>query len=183
MELLWYLDRAAGLLAYAALYVAVLSGVFYNARAFGWVHDAARRIHVEVSVFALVLMFLHGLFGLADTWLVVAGATPRPAYGVSYLLVGVGVGIGALLVVLVAVLGFLDARRFERPWSPTVVHGFVYAGFAFATVHAAAVGTDIVGFVRPAVIGAGTFVVYALLLRTLARNGWGVAERSSKESQ
>lgn len=181
MELVWYLDRAAGLLAYSALYVAVLSGIFYNASGFGWLQTAARRVHIEVSVFALVLIALHGLLGLADTWFIATGATPMPPYGLSYLLVGVVVGVGSLFVILVAVLGFLDARRFQRPWSPTVVHAFTYAGFAFATVHAVAVGTDLVGIARPAVIGAGAFLVYALLLRTLARTG--VVSESERPSQ
>jgi len=173
MALVWYLDRAAGLLAVAALYVAVLSGIFYNARGFGWFHEAARRVHVEVSVFALALVGMHGLLGVFDTWLVLAGAAPVPAYGRTYLLVGVAVGVGALLTLAVAVLGFVDARRFERPWSPTVVHAFAYAAFAFGTIHAAAVGTDLVGLLRPAVVGSGSFLVYALLLRTVARNGTG----------
>lgn len=183
MELVWYLDRAAGLLAYSALYVAVLSGIFYNASGFGWIHTASRRIHIQVSVFALVLTLLHGLLGLADAWLVVTGVSPMPTYGQSYFLVGLAVGVGALLTVIVAVLGFLDARRFQRSWSPTVVHAFAYVGFAFATVHAAAVGTDVAGFVRPGVIGAGAFLVYALLVRVLARDGLRGAERSSRETQ
>ncbi|MHB9287074.1 hypothetical protein ACKVMT_08545 [Halobacteriales archaeon Cl-PHB] len=180
MELVWLVDRASGLLAYAALYLAVVTGVFYNARDFGWLTAAARRTHVEVSMLALALLALHGVVGALDTWFVVSGETPAPPGGTDYLLVGVAVGVGALLVLVVAVLGFVDARRFDRPWSPKVVHGLAYVGFAFATVHAAAVGTDVAGLVRPALVGGGSFVVYALLLRTLRRQGVVSADRSGQ---
>lgn len=171
MEFVWYLDRAAGLVAYVALYAAVLTGILYNARGFGVVRDAARRVHVEVSVVAIVTMLLHGVLGLVDAWKMRTGAMPEPTYGTAYLLVGVAVGVGAMAILLVSVLGFVDARRFERPWSPTVVHAFAYAGFAFATVHAAAIGTDVVAIVRPGIIAAIAFLVYVLLLRTVHRVG------------
>lgn len=170
-ELVWYLDRAAGLVGYAALYLAVLTGVLYNAEGFGPLKDAARRVHVEISVFALLVLVGHGLLGVVDTWFVVTGETPPPAYGVSYLLGGVAVGAGAFLLLVVGVLGFVDARRFERPWTPTVVHAFTYGAFAFGTIHAAAVGTDLLGFVRPGLVAGLVFLAYVLLLRTLARYG------------
>ncbi len=171
MQLVWYLDRAIGLVSYAALYLATLTGVLHNADGFGVFQRAARRIHVETSVFAVLLMVGHALLGIADTWLVASGQSPVPAYGVRYLLVGVAVGGGALVVLLVAVLGFVDARRFERPWSPTVVHAFAYAGFGFATIHAAAVGTDLLGVLRPGLVSGGVLLVYVVVLRALHRTG------------
>lgn len=171
MELIWYLDRASGLVAYPALYLAVLTGIFYNARAFGSFHEAARRIHVELSVFAVLVTLLHGILGALDSWLVLTGQVPEPAYSTRYLLAGVGVGVGALLVLLVSIVGFLDARRFDRPWGPRVVHAFAYAGFAFATVHAAALGTDVLGLIRPTIAATTAFLVYVLLLRLLTQRG------------
>lgn len=171
MELVWYLDRALGLVSYAALYLAMLTGVLYNAEGFGVFQRAARRIHVETSVFAVIVMLGHALLGVADAWLVATGKSPAPDYGITYLLGGVAVGAGALLVLLVAVLGFVDARRFERPWSPTAVHAFAYAGFGFATIHVAAVGTDVMGFVRPGLLSGTAFLVYVVILRALHRSG------------
>jgi len=78
-----------------------------------------------------------------DAWFVVTGQVPAPAYSMPYFLGGVTVGVGALLMLVVAVLGFTDAKRFQRPWGPRVVHSFTYAGFAFGTIHAAAIGTDL----------------------------------------
>jgi hypothetical protein len=166
--LVWYLDRAAALLAYPSLYLAVLSGILYDAEAFGVLHEGARRVHVELSVFAMLVTLLHAGLGVLDAWFVLAGQVPQPAYTRSYFLVGLAVGVGALLLLVVAVLGFTDARRFDRPWGPRVVHAFAYGGFVFGTVHAAAVGTDAVGLVRPLVVPSLGFLVYVLLLRVLA---------------
>ncbi|AZH24624.1 hypothetical protein [Haloplanus aerogenes] len=171
MEVVWYLDRAAALVAYPSLYLATLTGILATTDAFGVLHDAARRIHVEISVFALLLTLLHAGLGVLDAWLVVSGQVPQPAYSQSYFLAGLVVGVGALFLLVVAVLGFLDARRFERPWGPRVVHAFAYGGFAFATVHAAAVGTDIVGLIRPLVGPTTAFLAYLLLLRLLIQRG------------
>lgn len=170
MAIVWYLDRGAALLAYPALYVAVLTGIFYNTKVFGRLHDAARRVHVEVAVFAMIVTFLHVGLGVVDTWLVVTAQVPPPSYSVGYLLAGVGVGAGALGLLVVSVLGFLDAKRFERPWGPRVVHAFAYGGFAFATIHAAAVGTDVAGLIRPLFGASLAFLVYVLLLRLLAEH-------------
>lgn len=181
MELVWLLDRATGLLGYAALYLAVLTGILYNARGFGLLRDAARRVHIEVSVFAIVVLVGHGLLGAVDTWLVATGEAPTPDYGVPYLLGGVTVGVGGALLLVVGVLGFVDARRFERPWSPTVVHAFTYGAFAFGTIHAAAIGTDLVSVLRPGLVATSVFLAYVLGLRTLSQRGLAgtVSERAS----
>ena len=165
MEVVWYLDRATALVAYPTLYFAVLTGIFYNTDRFGALHRAARRVHVEVSVLAMLVTLAHAALGIADTYLVATGAVPQPAYSIEFMLAGVGVGAGALLLLVVAVLGFLDPARFERPWGPTVVHAFAYGGFAFATVHAVAVGTDVISLVTPLGAAGVAFLGYVLLIR------------------
>ena len=167
MELIWYLDRATALVAYPTLYLAVLTGIFYNTDRFGALHRVARRVHIEVSVLAMLVTLAHGVLGVADTYLVATGAVPQPAYSIDYMLAGVGVGAGALLLLVVAVFGFLDPARFERPWGPTAVHAFAYVGFAFATVHAVAVGTDVVSLATPLGAASVVFLCYVLLIRLL----------------
>ncbi|MEA5388107.1 hypothetical protein VB779_14395 [Haloarculaceae archaeon H-GB11] len=169
--IVWYLDRGAALVAYPALYLAVLTGILYNTESFGVLHEAARRVHVEVSVFAMIVTLLHAGLGVFDAWFVVNGQVPAPAFSTSYFIGGIVVGAGALLMLVVAVLGFTDAQRFQRPWGPRVVHSFAYAGFAFGTVHAAAIGTDLIGLVRPVLGPSVAFLVYVLLLRMLVLRG------------
>lgn len=171
MDLVWLLDRATGLVAYPALYAATVTGILYGESQFGSLATWARRVHVEVAVFALVVTLAHGVLGVLDTWLVVIGQAPEPAYGTPYLVAGATVGGGALLLIVVAALGFLDARRFSAPWGPRVVHGFAYAGYVFATIHAAAIGTDVLGLVRPVIVPATAFLTYLLALRLLVTYG------------
>jgi hypothetical protein len=169
--IVWYLDRGAALVTYPSLYLAVLTGILYNTESFGALHDAARRVHIELSVFAMIVTLLHAGLGLFDAWFVVTERVPEPAYSMPYFLGGIAVGGGALLLLVVAVLGFTDAKRFQRPWGPRVVHAFAYAGFAFGTIHAAAVGTDVTGVVRPLLGPSVAFLVYVLLLRLLVLRG------------
>lgn len=85
----------------------------------------------------------------------------------SYFLGGAAVGVEALLLLMMAVLGFVDSKRFSRPWGPRVIHSFAYGGFAFGTIHAAAIGTDISGLIRPVLGPTIAFLAYVLLLRVL----------------
>ena len=170
-QFIWLLDRGAALVTYPLLYLAVLTGVLYNMEAFGVLHDAAQRIHIELSVFAMIVTLLHAGIGVLDAWFVVTGQVPAPAYSMPYFVGGITVGAGALLMLVVAVLGFTDAKRFQRPWGPRVVHSFAYAGFAFGTIHAAAIGTDLTGLIRPLLGPSVAFLVYVLLLRLLVLRG------------
>jgi len=170
-ELVWLLDRGAALIAYPALYLAVLTGVLYNTEAFGTFHEAAQRVHIELSVFAMIVTLLHAGLGVLDGWFVVTGQAPAPAYSMSYFLGGIAVGVGALFVLVVAVLGFADAAQFTQPWGPRVVHAFAYGGFVFATLHAAAIGTDLMGLILPILGPTVMFLVYMLLLRLLVLGG------------
>jgi hypothetical protein len=171
MELVWYLDRAAALVAYPSLYLAVVTGIVYNTPEFGFLRRAATKVHVELSVFAVLVTLLHAVLGVADAWFVVSGSVPAPTYSTGYFLGGVAIGVGALVVTLVAVVGFLDPPRFDRPWGPRVVHALAYAGFALGTLHAVAIGTDVTGLIRPLFVPALAFVGYLLGLRLLVERG------------
>lgn len=170
----WVLDRATGLVAYPLLWLAVVSGVFYSrkARSFGRLHRVARDWHVEVAVLATAVTLVHGLLGLVDAAKYLSGVVPDPAYPTPYFAAGVVVGTGSFLLVVVAALGFLDARRFAPPWDARAVHAFAYLGFGLGTVHAVAIGTDVGSLLRPAMLAATLFVGYAVAIRTVERRGW-----------
>lgn len=167
MPWLWYLDRASGLLAYATLYLAVVSGVFYPTAAFGVVTRLARRYHVRIAVLSTLLFLFHAGVGIVDAGLVVTGRVPAPRYPLWYFVVGVVVGAEGLLLLVVAILGFVDAKRFERPWTPRVVHALAYGGYAFATVHLMAIGSDTGPVARLAVVTSLLGLAVALALRFL----------------
>ncbi len=179
LTVVWLLDRATGLLAYPLLYLAVLSGIFYSpkAREFGTLHATARNWHIEVSVLATLLMVVHGLLGTIDTAKYAAGVVPEMGYPVWYFVAASAVGAGGFLMIVVAVLGFVDARRFSPPWGGRTVHLFVYGGFAFGTVHAVAIGTDVTAAVRPAIVAGCVFLAYALGLRVAHNHGDAIRRR------
>ncbi|MFA5943856.1 MAG: hypothetical protein WC876_05245 [Candidatus Thermoplasmatota archaeon] len=143
MEWVWYVDRGTALVSYPVLLLAAFTGIAAAVPAFGPLHRAAKKHHTAVSVLSALVLFLHAGFGVADTLIVATGNAPVPGYGIGFLIAGAAVGVGAFIILIVATLAFLDPRRFERPWSPRVVHAFAYAGFALATIHAAAIGTDV----------------------------------------
>lgn len=78
-ELVWLLDRGSALVAYPALYLAVLTGILYNTESFGVLHRAARRVHIELSVFAMLVTLLHAGLGALDSWFILTGQAPEPA--------------------------------------------------------------------------------------------------------
>ncbi|MHB1260837.1 MAG: hypothetical protein ACYC2H_03890 [Thermoplasmatota archaeon] len=161
MEWVWFVDRGTALLSYPVLLLAALTGIAAAVPAFGPLHRAAKKHHTPVSVLAGLVLLLHAGFGAADTAIVATGGAPVPGYGLGFLIVGAIVGLGAFIILFVATLAFLDPRRFERPWSPRVVHALSYAGFALATVHAAAIGTDVSWWM--AQVAAGGLGLLALL--------------------
>lgn len=161
----WYLDRAAAIVAYPALYAAVVTGVLFNTPAFGVFHRVARKYHISVSVFATIMLLVHGVVGVVDSWFVVAGHVPAPPYPTWYFVAGSLVGATALFVIIVAVVGFVDPKRFSRPWTPGVVHAFAYGGFVFATIHAAAIGSDVRTAERLVFLVGLGFIAYLLVLR------------------
>lgn len=165
MLLWWYADRASAVLSYVVLVASVFTGIAYNASSFGFVHRWSRKIHTPVSWIAVVLLLVHGVLGTIDTVFVATGSSPAPGYGTPFLIAGAALGGGALVLTIVATLAFVDPKRFERPWKPGLVHAFAYGGFAFATIHAAAVGTDIRDFAVQGIAAIGFLLAITVIFR------------------
>lgn len=173
---IWYLDRGSALAAYALLWLATLSGILHSARPFAGLHEVARKAHISTSVLACSALLLHVAVGLWDAGLVVRGEVPHPAYSDAYFALALVVGVGALMLLATAVLAFVDAKRFQRPWDPRTVHTLAYAGFAFATLHAVALGSDMGRVAVAGIVGVGLFTLVVLALRLkAAREGVGAS--------
>lgn len=165
MGWLWLADRGSGVAAYVALVASAFTGIAYGAQSWGPVYRWARAVHNGVSYTTVGLLLLHAGLGAVDTLLVTGGQSPAPGYGTPFLLAGVAVGLGALVLTLVATLAFADPKRFERPWKPGLVHALAYGGFAFATLHAAAVGTDVRDVAVQLVAAVGFLLAATVLFR------------------
>ncbi|MFB6107833.1 MAG: hypothetical protein ABEJ82_03195 [Haloplanus sp.] len=164
----WLLDRGTALVSLPALWLAVLTGVFYRTNRPATLHRLSNRWHTRLSAFALVVAGMHAVTGTLDALLLEAGLAPAPQYPGWLFLAGVVVGLCSLVTLLVAVVSFLAPWRFENP---SLVHALAYVGFGFGVVHAVAVGTDVVGLTERLAVASLLVVAAALVVRLVVGVG------------
>jgi DMSO/TMAO reductase YedYZ heme-binding membrane subunit len=145
--------RAAALLGYMAIFLAVVSSA-YMRQLFKLLGRPFVRVHHILSVAGLILVTLHPIgtavrssslavflpnFSSLDAFLRLGG---RPAW---YL-----IGLAALAAVL--------RTRIKQSWRP--VHYLNYVAFLLATVHAVMIGTD---FISPVMKGVASLMALAVV--------------------
>jgi predicted ferric reductase len=165
------LARVAGLSSYAALAMALVTGIALRTAVLDWLgsNRALRALHEYTTVLWIPLAGLHLLSLLLDT-------TARiglldlviPFHSTSGTL---AIGLGALSVdvlLLVTVTAFLKRRMNKDVW--VWLHRLAYVAFALIFFHAVLSGTD---FSDP-IVSAITWAAAAmLLLLALSRAIWG----------
>jgi predicted ferric reductase len=170
-QFFWVLARVAGLSSYAALAVALVTGIALRTAVLDWLgsNRALRALHEYTTVLWIPLAGLHLLSLLLDT-------TARP--GLLDLVIPfhstygtLAIGLGALSVdvlLLVTVTAFLKRRMNKDVW--VWLHRLAYVAFALIFFHAVLSGTD---FSDP-IVSAITWAAAAmLLLLALSRAIWG----------
>jgi methionine sulfoxide reductase heme-binding subunit len=170
-QFLWVLARVAGLGSYAALAVAMVTGIALRTAVLDWLgsNRALRSLHEYTTVLWIPLAGIHlGALVLDSTARigVVDLVVPfRAAYG------NLAVGLGALSVdvlLLVTVTALLKRHIKSGLWK--WLHRLSYAAFALIFFHAVLSGTD---FSDPIVSAISWAVGAALLALSLARAMWG----------
>lgn len=140
---LWYFNRASGLVLLVLFTVVVLLGQLSTARS---LPEALPRfvsvgLHRNVSLVAVVLLVIHVLTAVADSFVdirIVDGVLP---FASVYRPVWLGLGTVALdLLAAVAVTTALRHRMSLRAWRGT--HWFGYPAWVAAVVHGLGTGTD-----------------------------------------
>ena len=168
---LWILARVAGLGAFAALSVALLSGLAMRTGVLDWLgsNRAMRSVHEYTTVLWLPLGGLHVLALLLDQTARVRVVDLLVPFLVPYGTLAIGLGtIGAQVFALVVVTGLVRQRLPSRAWQ--WLHRLSYAAFALLFLHALLAGSD---FGDP-VVGALTWSTAGLLaLLAMARLIWG----------
>lgn len=166
-QFLWVLARVSGLSAYAALAVALLTGVALRTAVLDWLgsNRAIRSMHEFTTVLWLPLAALHVLSLLLDATArirVVDVFLPfRAGYGT------LAIGLGSLsvdMLLAVTVAAYLKRRMAKDVW--LWVHRLAYVAFALIFLHAVLSGTD---FSDPAVSAITWGTAAGLLTLTLAR--------------
>jgi sulfoxide reductase heme-binding subunit YedZ len=170
-QLFWIVSRVAGLASYAALAVAMVTGIALRTAVLDWLgsNRTLRSLHEYTTVLWIPLAVLHLVALLLDKTsrigLVDLVLPFHSVYG------SLAIGLGALsvdLLVVITVTAFLKRRMKPSLWK--WVHRLSYAAFALIFLHAVLSGTD---FSDPAVSAISWAVAAALLALGLTRAAWG----------
>ena len=177
---LWYTTRASGIVALVLLTATMVLGLATTnrARARNWPGYAQQEIHRRLSIIAVVLVGIHVLTSVLDTYVDISWAAILVPFTSSYGRFWVGVGtVGLDLMLAVFVSSLLRARM--RPSTWRAVHWLAYLCWPLALAHTFGMGTDagegwVIVLAALCILAVGVSLVWRL--RTSARQrGAGAA--------
>ena len=170
-QFFWILSRIAGLGSYAALAVALVTGIALRTAVLDWLgsNRALRSLHEFTTVLWIPLACVHLAALLLDKtsrigWLDLV-VPFHSVYG------SLAIGLGALsldVLLVVTVTAYLKRRMKAGVWK--WLHRLSYAAFALIFFHAVLSGTD---FSDPIVSAITWATAAALLALGLTRAVWG----------
>ena len=169
--LTWVVARVAGLASYAALSIALLTGIALRTGVLDWMgpNRVLRSLHEYSTVLWIPLGVLHVAALLLDRTARVGPLDLVVPFLVPY--GGLAVGLGTIslqVLLLVTVTGFLRRRMDSQAWQ--WLHRLSYVAFGLLFVHSVLAGTDLGD---PVVAGLSWATAGALALLTMARVIWG----------
>jgi len=162
-QALWYVTRAAGLIAYLLLWLATAYGVAVSSKVLepvlhgNYTYD----FHEFLSLLAIGFVTLHIVVLLADRYLPFSLAAILVPFVAPYRPLWVGIGvIGFYLTLLVTVTFYLRQHIGMKAFR--VIHLASFVSYVFAAIHGLMAGTD---SVLPAtqLMYAGTTLVIGFL--------------------
>ena len=163
----WVLARVAGLSSYAAVAIALLTGIALRTAVLDWLgsNRALRSLHEFTTVLWIPLGSLHVLALLLDTTARVGVIDVVVPFHSSYGTLAIGLGALSLdLLAVVAVAAYMKRRMRRDVW--LWLHRLSYLAFALLFLHAVLSGTD---FSDPAVSAITWGAAAGLLTLGLAR--------------
>ena len=170
-QFLWVLARVAGLGSYAALAMAVVTGIALRTAVLDWLGNnrALRSLHEYTTVLWIPLAGIHLGALLLDSTARVGVLDLVVPFHAAYGTFAIGLGALAVdLLIVVTVTALLRRRIKPDLWK--WLHRLAYAAFALIFFHAVLSGTD---FSDPVVSAISWAVAAALLALGLARAVWG----------
>ena len=170
-QFFWMLARVAGLGSYAALAVALVTGIALRTAVLDWLgsNRALRSLHEYTTVLWVPLAVVHlGALLLDKTSRIAVVDLVLPFHS-SYGTLGIGLGTLAVdLLLVVTVTAYLKKRMPAELWK--WVHRIAYVAFALTFFHAVLSGTD---FSDPIVSAITWSTATMLLVLGAARAFWG----------
>lgn len=167
----WILARVAGLSAFAALSISLLSGLSLRTGVLDWLgsNRALRSLHEYTTVLWMPLGGLHIVALLLDQTSRVRLVDVIVPFLMPYGTLAIGLGtITFQVFLLVAITGLLKRRMNNQAWQ--WVHRLSYVAFGLLFVHALLGGSD---FGDPAVSALAWSTAGLLAVITAARVIWG----------
>jgi sulfoxide reductase heme-binding subunit YedZ len=143
-EILWYLNRATGIVLLVLMTLAVVLGVLVrrHGRLPGLPRFGVVGLHRNVALLSVLLLLAHVVTAVVDSYVDIGWPDVLVPFLAGYRPVAVGLGTLALdLLVLIVVTSLLRGRLPLRLWQ--VVHRTAYLLWPVAFVHGVAAGTDL----------------------------------------
>ena len=166
-EFFWMLARVAGLSSYAALAIALLTGIAMRTAVLDWLgsNRALRSLHEYTVVLWVPLAGVHIVALLLDATARIGVLDVVIPFHASYGTLAIALGALALdLLVAVTVAAYMKRRMRAAVW--LWVHRLAYAAFALTFLHAVLSGTD---FSDPAVSAITWGAAAGLVTLVIAR--------------
>jgi sulfoxide reductase heme-binding subunit YedZ len=140
---LWYATRASGIVALILLTLTMVLGLVTTSRprARNWPGFAQQEIHRRISIMAVVLVAIHVVTSILDTYVHIGWLAIVVPFASPYSRFWVGMGTIALdLMVTVFVSSLLRAHLTPGTWR--AIHWLAYASWPVALIHTFGMGTD-----------------------------------------
>ena len=169
IQALWYVTRAAGLVAYLLLWLSTVWGLAVSSKVFDPVLQRffSYDMHQFISLLAVGFIILHIVVLLGDRYLPFSLAQILIPFIAPYRPVWVGLGvIGLYLTLLVSVTFYIRQRIGYKTFH--VIHFASFAAYIAALVHGWMAGTDsTLGTTQVIYAGSALIVVFLLVYRIL----------------
>ena len=166
-QFFWVLARVAGLGSYAALAIALVTGIALRTAVFDWLGNnrAVRSAHAFTTVLWIPLALLHLVALLLDKTARIGLLDIVVPFHSSYGTLAIALGALSMdILVVVTVTSYLKRRMGKALW--LWVHRLAYVAFVLVFLHAVLSGTD---FSDPVVSAITWGSAAALLTLGLAR--------------
>lgn len=144
---LWYLNRSTGIVIMGLLTLSMILGMLSTfgreggnvARRF-----ASQALHRNISLVAVVLLVIHVVTAVVDTFVDIRWWQAFSPFGATYEPLWMALGALSLdLIILVVVTSLIRARMSHRPWR--LIHLTSYAAWFLGVAHGWGIGTDMTG--------------------------------------
>src|SRR5437660_570062 len=170
-QFFWVLSRVAGLGSYAALAIALVTGIALRTAVLDWLgsNRTLRSLHEYTTVLWIPLAGLHLIALVLDGTSRIAVIDLVIPFRSSYGTLAIGLGTLAVdILIIVTATAWLKRRMPGALWK--WLHRLAYIAFGFVFVHAILSGTD---FSDPIVSAITWSAAAMLLVLGLARAVWG----------